>query len=247
MILRVSHIPALVALLLLAAAPAARSAGPDRPGAGEGAVLVELYTSQGCSSCPPADAAIAELAEREGIVALSLHVDYWDYLGWRDTFASRAHTKRQYAYRDALGARVVYTPQVIVQGMADAVGSRVDKIERLIETARARPAGARLSILRKADGPVARVTLGEGPISGRCDIYVAEYDRTQVVDIARGENRGRRLAYTNVVRSLARAAIWDGKKPLEIMLPRPGEGAGVAVWVQAPGMGPILSAAKLEP
>ncbi len=249
MVFRIRHLLAVAALatLGLTVRAEAEDARPPASAPVAASVLVELFTSQGCNSCPPADEMIAELAARPNVVALSLHVDYWDYLGWRDTFASRAHTQRQYAYREAFGARVVYTPQMIVQGAADAIGSRRGEVDRLIEQAEVQAGAATIAILDKPDGPVARVSLGTGPISGRCDIFVAEYDRKQVVDIARGENRGRRLTYTNVVRSLARTALWDGKGPVEVMLPRPREGSGLAVWVQAPGMGPILGAAKLEP
>ncbi|MEM1344629.1 MAG: DUF1223 domain-containing protein [Pseudomonadota bacterium] len=204
-------------------------------------VLIELFTSQGCSSCPPADAALATLAEREGVIALSLHVDYWDYLGWRDTFAAAEHTRRQYAYRDAFEARVVYTPQVVVQGRSDAVGMRLDEIERLIETARTQAEGTRIGFDNGA--AALRVSI-EGRGGG--EIYAALYDRARTVAIERGENRGKTLTYRNVVRNLMRVGFKEAGAPAALDLPNPEAGQGMAVWLQMAGSGPVLAAGRYE-
>ncbi|MEM9148114.1 MAG: DUF1223 domain-containing protein [Pseudomonadota bacterium] len=206
---------------------------------------MELFTSQGCSSCPPADAALGELAKRADVVALSLHVDYWDYLGWRDTFASRANTKRQYAYRESFGARVVYTPQMVIQGVGDAVGSRGAHVADLISMAKEKAVYATLDLATAGEGLVARLLPIEGAsVAGV--IWVARYVRSRSVDIGRGENRGRQITYHNVVESLENEGSWEGRAPWELALDPPGQGEGVAVWLQEGRTGPIFAAAKFE-
>lgn len=210
-------------------------------------VLVELFTSQGCSACPPADAVLARLAERADVVALSLHVDYWDYLGWRDSFASPEMTARQYAYRGALGTRVVYTPQMVIEGRADVVGSRDEAVGAAVEAALAEPDAARIRIY--SDGGMLKADLlpgaADGPSGGT--VWVARYERKATVEVARGENRGRALDYANVVESLERIGDWPGRDAEAVMLPQPGPGEGIAVWVQSAGTGPVIAAAKHEP
>lgn len=226
--------------VFFATAPGAYAEEPTVP-----AVVVELFTSQGCNSCPPADAALGQLAKRADVVALSLHVDYWDYLGWKDTFARAAYTRRQYAYRDSFGARVVYTPQVVVQGMKDAVGSRDAHVADLIGMALEKGAKARLALKAAGAGLVAQLS----PAAGRSasgTLWVARYVKAREVDIGRGENRGRSLTYHNVVQNLSEAGHWDGGGPLEVALDPPGEGEGVAVWLQDGAVGPIYAAAKYE-
>lgn len=203
-------------------------------------VIVELYTSQGCNACPPADAYLGELAGRESVIALSMHVDYWDYLGWRDRFARDACVRRQKRYRDALGNRMVYTPQMVVQGRGEAVGSAREDVESLISAARAAPAEAELSIDRTGGRLVGTVR----PVSGRGGVlWVARYARTREVEITRGENAGRRVVYHNVVGLLMQLGRWDGTAPREVDLPSPAPGEGIAFWLQRPGGGPILAAA----
>ncbi len=128
--------------------------------AADDVVMVELCTSKGCSSCPPADANLGKLSRRDDVIALSMHVDYWDYLGWRDTFAKREHTERQVAYRDAMGARVIYTPQMVVQGRFDVPGYRPDQIEEAIGTAYRPPRQANNPLQREDGMPKANVTAG---------------------------------------------------------------------------------------
>ncbi len=207
-------------------------------------VLVELFTSQGCNSCPPADAALGRLAGEDGIVALSLHVDYWDYLGWMDTFADRAHTKRQYAYRAAFRERAVYTPQMVIQGRAGVVGSHERKVAALIAEAMAVAPAARIDLAAGAEGLVARlVSAGaEGPLT----LWRALYDKSKSVAIGRGENRDKTITYTNVVRELGALREWDAAQTIEVALPAPGPDQGVALWLQRGEAGPVLGAAKFE-
>ncbi len=229
----------LAPLLLVLLAPAALAEG--RP-----PILVELYTSQGCNSCPPADKALKALAKRADVVPLSLHVDYWDYLGWRDTFARHAHTERQHRYRAALGERAVYTPQVVVQGQEGVVGSKAETVDAAIAAAKTRASPARISLQAGPEGFAAEVApVGDGA-AGPLRVYRAVYDLERRVKIGRGENRGRTLAYANVVRELEAVAEWDGTAPARYEIAPPGPGQGVAVWLQRGAAGPVLCAAKHE-
>lgn len=199
-------------------------------------VVVELFTSQGCSSCPPANDLLAELSRGKGIVALSFGVTYWDQLGWKDTFASPAYTRRQHDYATALGKRGVFTPQVVVNGRADAIGSRRSDVDALIDTARSQPAGPPVTVT--AD----RINIGPGKPAHPADVWLVRYDpRIVQVPIKRGENGGRTLPHKNVVRSLVRLGAWNGA-PTIIPLPPAQPGLETAVLVQAPDGGPILSA-----
>lgn len=225
--------PALAALCLLTA-----NANAD-----DNVVLVELFTSQGCSSCPPADKNLAALAERDDVIALSLHVTYWDYLGWRDTFGRDEHTKRQVAYRDAMGARVIYTPQVIVHGTTDVPGHRGEAIDRAIDAARTAPTAASLSIVNQ--GGMVKAVLTQAELSEKCTVWMASYSKSQTVQIKRGENAGRKITYHNVVTKLMRVGTWDGS-PEQVALPSPGEGEGIAVWLQDDRTGRVLAARFIE-
>ncbi|MEM7742082.1 MAG: DUF1223 domain-containing protein [Pseudomonadota bacterium] len=219
-------------------------AAPFAASAADNVVLVELFTSQGCSSCPPADANLAELADRDDVLALSMHVDYWDYLGWKDTFGSPANTKRQYAYRDHMGARVVYTPQMIIQGRHDVPGYRPDLIEGAIQSVAAASKPAGLAI-EEADGRLtARLSMTN--VRGTCTVWIASYRQKAEVDIANGENRGRKITYHNIVEKLMRAGTWTSSGPEVIDLPLPGAGEGIAVWIQNDKTGEILAVSFVE-
>ncbi|MEQ8604821.1 MAG: DUF1223 domain-containing protein [Marivibrio sp.] len=219
-------------------------AGPPAARAGE-AVLVELYTSQGCSSCPPAEAYLAdELAERAGVVALELHVDYWDYIGWRDPFADPAFTARQRAYARAMAERTVYTPQMIVDGRTHVVGSRPQAVEAAIAEARAaRPADApRLAIARTPtgwriaiDGPAPRAAL---------TLFAAGFDARRETAVKRGENAGARLVNAHVARSLQVLARWrGGTQTLTLPADALAGDGGIAAWLQAGPDGAVKAAA----
>ncbi len=224
----------LASITLCSAAPAT---------AGDNVVMVELFTSQGCSSCPPADRILADLATREDVLALSIHIDYWDYLGWKDTFARPEHTERQFAYRDHFGNRVVYTPQMVVHGQHDVRGSRADELERAIDTARAAPGPARITIL--AEAGMLKATLDSNMPPEPCTIWIAAYDGRRAVSIGRGENAGETWEYFNVVDKLMRVGTWDGISQ-QIALPQPRPGGGVAIWLQDDSTGRILTASFVE-
>jgi hypothetical protein len=210
----------------------------------ERAVVVELFTSQGCNTCPPADAVLAELSGRDDLIALSLHVDYWDYLGWRDTFAQRRFTQRQVAYRDAWQKSVVYTPQMVIHGRRDVAATRTGEIDAAIDAARSGDAPVSLAILDQGGMLKCRIEPGPEPVTGT--VWIAKYSLRTTVDIGRGENAGRTLTYANVVRSLNRIGDWSGAEPEEVAMPQPDPGEGVAVWIQAGESGPIFAAAKIE-
>ena len=225
----------LPALALVLSAPAAR--------AGDNVVLVELFTSQGCSSCPPADRNLAALSDRDDVIALSMHVDYWDYLGWRDTFGRPEHTQRQFAYRDLMGTRVVYTPQMVVNGVRDVPGHRIELVETAIAEALERPAQAALEIV--TDHGMLKAVLDGAAAPERCTVWIASYDLRETVLIRRGENAGKTFTYHNVVTKLMRVGSWDGTTQ-QIALPQPDIGEGIAVWLQDDRTGQVLAARFVE-
>ena len=210
--------------------------------------VVELYTSQGCSSCPPADAFLGELAKRDDLLALSMHVDYWDYIGWKDVFASPENTKRQRAYAANLGMRYVYTPQMIVQGAAHTTGSDRGKILAMIAKERKSKRVA-VRISRAEDG--IRITVagaGTAGIKEEAAVWLAVFDNRHDTVIKRGENGGRTLSYYNVVRDMKRIGTWNGQ-PLDIPTGNTDMSTdgrdGCAVILQSVTTGRILGAAKL--
>ena len=177
----------------------------------EGPWAVELFTSQGCSSCPPADAYLGNLARRPDIVALSFHVDYWDYIGWKDPFATRATTERQRAYARALKQRYVYTPEMVVEGIGHDTGREREPIESLLAEAQRRsPKRATPELSRTADGALT-IKLAAFPLDGQpADVTLAIYDRRHSTPVASGENQGRMLENFNIVRHLEVLGRWDG-------------------------------------
>lgn len=205
-------------------------------------IVVELYTSQGCSSCPPADAMLGRMAKEDGILGLSLHVDYWDYIGWKDEFASPHHGTRQRAYAKQFKSRYVYTPQMVVHGAFQGVGSKRSEITGFIEEARRLPSVA-VSITR--DGGKVTAVLPATAVNGDVDIYSVFFDRSHVVAIKRGENSGKNLTYTNVVRDLRRIGTWDGSET-RIDVPTHYDGADAcAIILQSADTGAIIGAAVL--
>ncbi len=207
-------------------------------------VVVELYTSQGCNSCPPADEVLSQLSGRDNVIALSLHVDYWDYLGWRDTFAQNQFTKRQNAYRDAWRKSVVYTPQMVVQGRGGIMGSSADDLTAAIAAAQQVEPPVRVTIERQGGMLKCRIEPGPERVAGT--VWIAKYTKSATVEISRGENAERTITYMNVVNSLNRIGSWAGLEPEEVAMPQPEPGEGVAIWIQAGEAGPILAAAKFE-
>jgi hypothetical protein len=188
---------ALILLLATLATPA--FAEQPRP------VVVELFTSQGCSSCPPADALLTELARRPDVLPLAFHVTYWNNLGWKDPYSFDAATARQRAYQRQLDADNIYTPQMIVDGRTDVVGSDRRAVERAISAARA---SMTVPLSLTADASGVHIDVGAG--HGTAALLLIGYDSSHQTAVGRGENAGRKLTESNIVRSLAVLAPWNG-------------------------------------
>lgn len=211
---------------------------------GTRAVVVELYTSQGCSSCPPADEILAAMAADPSIIALALHVDYWDYLGWKDKFADRQFTERQKAYAKAAGDRMIYTPQMIVGGVDRIVGSRSDDIARAVMTHASLPMTVRLTARREGDTLFIRAE-AVPPQDRDLRIDLVRYLPREEVAIERGENAGLTMTYTNIVTDWDKVADWRGTAPIELTVPLAG-GAPAVVLVQGVGPAEIVAASALK-
>jgi hypothetical protein len=188
--------------------------------AGEPRAVIELFTSQGCSSCPAADKLLGELSRDPSLITLSLPVDYWDYLGWKDTLALRGHTNRERAYADTRGDREVYTPQVVVNGIAHVLGSDQAAIEQAIAQTRQSAAPLTLPVTIAVAGGKVTVKVpaangGQGSAQGSAqvsaEVWLCPIIGKAEVAIERGENRGHTLAYTNVVRRWVKLGDWSGK------------------------------------
>lgn len=178
----------------------------------EAPAVIELFTSQGCSSCPPADKLLAELARKPNIIAMSLPVDYWDYLGWKDSLARPAFTARQKAYAAARGDGHVYTPQVIIDGLHHGVGSDRNAILALARKALGTKGALKVAIKARIDGKKVICDLGAATAASprKAGLWLFRIVKSQEVKIGRGENNGRTIRYTNVVRSMQRVGDWDG-------------------------------------
>jgi hypothetical protein len=219
----------------VAACLGAWHAAAQSPQAASRPVVVELFTSEGCSSCPPADRLLTELARRPDVLALGFHVTYWNSLGWRDPWSLDAATSRQQLYAEILHQEDLYTPQLVVDGRQALVGSDAGGADRAIS--RARPAQAVALALASDPGGIA-ITAGAGAGEGK--ILLIGYDGAHVTAIGRGENAGRTLAEANIVRSVTLAAAWHGAAS-RVLLPRPA-GERLAAILQAPD-GHILAVA----
>ncbi|MBS7587132.1 DUF1223 domain-containing protein [Ancylobacter defluvii] len=208
--------------------------------------VIELFTSQGCSACPPADKLLAEIADRPDVIALTLAVDYWDYLGWKDTLAKHGHTSRQKAYAKLRGDSKMFTPQAVVNGSAMAVGNDRSALEQTLATSRAPDLPVKLSV----QGGKLHVAVGPGTGSG--EVWLCPVASKAKVEIGRGENEGSEVTYHNVVRGWVKLGDWTGAAAsFEAPLRRPGDMDvdALAVLVQsgsATAPGPILGAA-LQP
>jgi hypothetical protein len=204
--------------------------------AGERLTVVELFQSQGCSSCPPTNANVMALSERPDLLTLSFGVTYWDALGWKDTFASPRYTDRQWDYAHAFHRQQVFTPEVVVNGRADVVGRDRGELEALIAR-QAGNSGPRILLDKGA------VTVGAG--SGAADVWLVRFDpRIVQVPIARGENGGRTLPHRNVVKELVKLGEWTGREATYRLPPSADAALGDAILVQAGPGGAILAAAR---
>ena len=239
-----SRLCLLLAALLALAAPAGADERPP--------IVVELFTSQGCNSCPPADAYLGELTQRPGLLPLAFHVDYWNYIGWDDPFARPWSSARQKGYQKSLNERFVYTPQIVVNGVAQGIGSERATIEGLLRAAAAAPPLPHpdLTLRRRRDGAlIVDVGAGESPPRAPADIWLIGFDRMHHTQVLRGENEGQTLTDYHTVRFYRRIGAWPGWA-LELVVPASdaaalGDGA-VAVLLQTAGLGPILTASLLE-
>ncbi|WP_417316690.1 DUF1223 domain-containing protein [Emcibacter sp.] len=210
--------------------------------------MVELFTSQGCSSCPPADELLRELSQRDDILALSYSVDYWNYLGWKDVFSRPEFTKRQKDYNRLLSKGEVYTPQMIINGRNAVVGSRRDMIEKYLTAEHGVPINGPGIILGIQDNMI-NLTIGDGAIDEPASIWLVAYDSTRTVKIRSGELAGQTRHYSNVVRGLKHIGSWTGR---EVMLSLDPDKAAAekcdnyAILVQQKDTGTILSAARIR-
>jgi hypothetical protein len=178
--------------------------------AGQPRALIELFTSQGCSSCPPADKLLGELANDPSLVAISIPIDYWDYLGWKDTLASPADSVRQRAYARVRGDRQVYTPQVVVNGSTHVLGSDRAAIERAIAQTDRNAAIMSLPVLLSVGGGDLNVKVVAGKDHNGGEVWLCPLARAVPVEVGRGENSGRAITYHNVVRSWMKLGDWTG-------------------------------------
>jgi len=210
----------------------------------DGPVVVELYTSQGCSSCPPADKILHELAGREDVIALAMHVDYWDYIGWKDPYGSAAHADRQRAYAAAGNRRTIYTPEMVVQGQTDIVGAKPMKLSEAIAKHARKAPKVKVSLAREGDTlQISGEKLGR--VKGPMTVHMLRYRPLETTEIKRGENRGKTLEYANVVEGWTVLGTWDGAQALDMSAQVSGDQPTVVI-VQAQGTGPILAAARLR-
>lgn len=216
---------------------ASHTVAQDRP------VVVELFTSQGCSSCPPADAFLHELAKRSDVIALALHVDYWDYIGWKDSFADPAYTQRQRGYARVQGERVVYTPQMMINGVEHAVGNRKREVSALVaKYANEAPV---VAVSANLSGGTVLITLSDSRTSGDFNVHLVSYAPSSTVNIKRGENAGRTISYANVVTNWQTIGRWNGRGQKQLREAVPAN-VNHVVLVQKRGHREIIGAVRVQ-
>ncbi|TPW30972.1 DUF1223 domain-containing protein [Martelella alba] len=216
------HAIAIVMLLLAASATAGEISRPIG--------VVELFTSQGCSSCPPADRAMADLADRDGIIVLTYHVDYWNYLGWSDTMSTAQNTQRQYGYGHTMGRSGVYTPQVILNGRQQMKGTNADKISATLAAMTTSGNGPDVPISAHMNGDELDIHIGAG--TGKADVVVVYFASHEAVKINAGENKGKIVDYRNIVNDIETVAMWNGSEknitlPARVLEPRKSDGCAI--------------------
>jgi hypothetical protein len=211
--------------------------------AAEPVVVVELYTSQGCSSCPPADKLLGELADRRDVLPLALHVDYWDYIGWADSFANPAYTKRQRAYARVAGSRSIYTPQMIIGGKDHVIGYKPMAVADAIQANRhASPIDIGMI---QSGGTVVITAQPQGKLPSDMQVQLIRYAPRKSVKIERGENAGKTIRYHNIVLDWSIVGAWDGRAPFMAEVNAPADGQ-YAVIIQRRGPGAVVAAARLN-
>lgn len=211
--------------------------------------VVELFTSQGCSSCPPADKLLKTYVDRPDVIGLTLPVDYWDYLGWKDTLSSPRNTQRQRDYAVTRGDGAVYTPQVVVNGRMHVVGSKQSEIDRAINKLKGQYPFT-VPVRMATDGDALVINIGsakDGNSVSDATVWLAVVQKKGEVEVGRGENSGRKLTYFNVVREMSAVGIWNGQAE-EIRLSRKSvlwrQTERCVALVQKGAGGPILGAAQ---
>lgn len=215
-------------------------------------VVIELFTSQGCSSCPPADVLLGLYAKRDDVVALTLPVNYWDYLGWKDTFANAKFAARQRAYAKERGDGRIYTPQIVVNGVTHTAGRSAADIDRAIAETTKRVSAGRVPVSTRIEGDRLVIETGDAAAGGtplrNATVWLAVLQREAEVPVRSGENRGKLLKYTNIVRDLTAIGMWKGKAERfelardAIHLPDTQLGA---ILIQSGTAGPIIGAAMI--
>lgn len=213
------------------------------PASAQSPVVVELFTSQGCAACPPADELIYELTKRDDVIPLALHVDYWDYIGWKDEFGNPAYSDRQRGYAREGGRRSVYTPQMIVNGETDIVGARAMELTKAIADHSKKPSPVSLRISR--EGNVVTIAATSTQMRKNMVVHLVRYQPERTSSILRGENAGKTLVYANVVQDWKILQEWDGIMPLDLEMPVTGP-EPLAVVIQQGRFGPILAAEQIK-
>ncbi|WP_411233659.1 DUF1223 domain-containing protein [Marivita sp. S0852] len=206
-------------------------------------VVVELFTSQGCSSCPPADELLGRLGQRDNVIALALHVDYWDYIGWKDQFAHAAFTGRQKGYARSFGSRAIYTPQMVINGSKAVVGNRVIDVADMVQDYAQK--GMLVPLDLSLEGSTLRIAAPAQQDMQNADLVLIRYMPHQTVSIPRGENAGKDITYTHIVTEWHDIGDWNGRTALSESVAVEGS-APIVVLVQAKDHGPILAAARLR-
>lgn len=234
---------AMIAASALAAAAQTTLSATNAP-VDEAPVVVELFTSQGCAACPPADAMLADLAAMENVIPLALHVDYWDYIGWEDTFGSPRFTARQQAYAMAAGERMVYTPQLIVGGRDRVIGADPMAVMSLVLAHAEIPQAVDLSLTRGPDGFVIAAA-APAPLDAPLTVQLVRYLPRADVEILRGENAGTTQSYVNIVTDWQVLGDWDGAAPLDVTVAAADDAPAVVI-LQEPGPGLIVAAEVLR-
>ncbi|MBY5456139.1 DUF1223 domain-containing protein [Rhizobium beringeri] len=171
--------------------------------------VVELFTAQGCSSCPPADAAFRKLVNQGDVIALAYHVDYWNYLGWADTLSSKENTERQYGYARTMGRSNVYTPQAIVNGRGHLAGADLNGINSKIDTFSSEGNGLTVPISAAMRGDELEIKIGAG--QGKANVVMVYFDKEKTIDVEKGENSGQKISYLHSVTNVETVGMWDGK------------------------------------
>ncbi len=235
------HLRFLAILSLITTLAAGAAPAQDRP-----LVVVELFTSQGCSSCPPADEMIEDLADRDDVLPLALHVDYWDYIGWADSFARPQNTTRQKAYARMAHSGSIYTWPIVVSGVDHVVGFKPMNVIDLVREHGAEQSTVDISVEPVEGGVRIRCTGRAGAaLPGAINVDLVGYLREASVEIRHGENAGKTITYANIVESWDRLGAWDGSGTFEIVTPLPA-GRLHAVIVQTKGPGRVLAALRLR-